>query len=196
MNVQEAIAAFLAPGPNPDGKGPPVAGKEGPWRLYTQRMISHRALGWICDDVYPDVVLGVATAEDFDDEEFTFRPIAAGVDHGTPQPVSGVPTTAKSGTPRTPKTAATDAPTATPVTAGATSAPASTLPQSAAPMSEDDMIELVTAIGSCGTVATLKQNAKERIHGRPMDHGQRQKLLNHYEAQLELIMKADKGGPS
>lgn len=192
---QEAIAAFLAPGPNPDGKGPPVAGKEGPWRLYTQRMISHRALGWICDDVYPDVVLGVATAEDFDDEEFTFRPISTGVDHGTQaQPVHGVPTTAKSGTPRTQKAPA-DPPQSQPTTPPPAQHDQQTSKASGPPLSEDDIIELITAIGNCGTVATLKQIAKERINNRQMDPGTRQKLLNHYEAQIELIMKADKGAP-
>ncbi len=38
--------------------------KAGPWSNYAQRMISHRALGWLCDDAYPDVMLGIGTAED------------------------------------------------------------------------------------------------------------------------------------
>ena len=41
-----------------------LTNKAGPWKGYTQRMISHRAIGWLCDDVYPDVLMGVGNAED------------------------------------------------------------------------------------------------------------------------------------
>lgn len=47
-----------------EAKAAGLLDKEGPWRGYTQRMISHRALGWICDDNCADVLMGIATAED------------------------------------------------------------------------------------------------------------------------------------
>jgi len=181
--LKEAIAAYLAPGPNPDGKGPAIAGKEGPWRLYTQRMISHRALGWICDDVYPDVVLGIATAEDFDQNEFTFRPITPGVDLLDAAPRQ--------------------APAPQPAAANSLPPPQSSQPTSstraaavAAPqeLSEDDIIEVITKIGQFGTETSLKQFAKENIHGRVGEGPARQRILNAYEAQLEQIRSADKAG--
>lgn len=57
--------------------------KAGPWSNYPQRMISHRALGWLCDDAYPDFMLGIGTAEDrFDgdviDADFVDVPAPAG----------------------------------------------------------------------------------------------------------------------
>lgn len=96
-----------------EAKAAGLLDKEGPWRNYSQRMISHRALGWLCDDVYPDIVLGVATAEDFDTEDqVTFRPIAQvgpDVELGAarpskpagPTPPPSAPATAKPANPKT-----------------------------------------------------------------------------------------------
>lgn len=70
-----------------------LTSKSGPWKLYPQRMLGHRALGWLCDDTYPDIVLGVSTAEDFDPKDYTFSPIpgAGGIEVGTPRALDSVP---------------------------------------------------------------------------------------------------------
>src|SRR6185436_6752829 len=150
---------------------------------YTQRMISHRALGWLCDDAYPDVVLGVATAEDFEGEQITFQPIASlggGVEVGhvtSPTPP-----------------AAGAAPAASPVaqsSAPAAARPAAPpAPEDKRPLTEDEAIELMTAIGKCGTVAALTEVAR-RIPYATMDEAERATWAKIYEDQRGEILRAD-----
>lgn len=47
-----------------EAKAAGLTEKAGPWKSYEKRMLSHRALGWLCDDACPDVTLGIGTAED------------------------------------------------------------------------------------------------------------------------------------
>lgn len=150
--------------------------KEGPWQGYPQRMISHRALGWLCDDVYPDIVLGVATAEDFD--EFTgnnFREIGDGMSVSTMPPaatpppsdvVPGVPAGTKDGNAKKP-----DAP---------------------ADMDEPTVIALIADMKKCMKKSELKAIGEKRIHGKPMSDATRARLLEVYETQVDLIDAADR----
>lgn len=186
---QEAIASFLAPGPNPDGKGPPIAGKEGPWRLYTQRMISHRALGWLCDDVYPDVVLGVATAEDFDQNEFTFRPIGGGMDISMSPPQTVAPSGPPPGVPTTAKQAG------EPIARGE-----SPLEQKKAPPApakkplddEDEIVEIIDEISKTETVDAARKVSQARVANREMTDAVRARMLAAYENHCDLIRDAAK----
>lgn len=136
--------------------------KDGPWRSFPQRMISHRALGWLCDDVYPDVVLGVANAEDFDGDEISFSPLG---------PAVGGITVGK--------------------IAAAASPPAPVKSTEPAPpgLTDDDIVELITAIGGAGTESTLKQ-VGGRIRAANVTQQQRDRLVKAYEDQLTEIRTA------
>jgi hypothetical protein len=57
-----------------DAKQAGLLGKGGPWTNYPRRMMSWKALGFLCDDTYPDIMLGVATKEDFDEEQIDVPP--------------------------------------------------------------------------------------------------------------------------
>lgn len=145
--------------------------KQGPWQQYTQRMISHRALGWLCDDTYPDVVLGVATAEDFDDPEtIAFQPVAAvspGVDLGTVPP------------PRT-----------TPAPASSAAKPAPPEDRRAA-LTEEDVVGIIEELSRAGTRAAVSELVAARINAaRPTDE-QRARLLAATNGQLAEIKRAD-----
>lgn len=158
-----------------EAKAAGLLSKDGPWKQYTQRMLSWRALGFLCDDAYPDVVLGIATAEDFEADAMTFKPISAGVELGA-QPVA-----AKS---------------ATPVIEVAP-APAKAEPAAAAPpakgpaLTEDDAIEIITAFGKCMSKVELKKVAAERVAPATMDQAMRDRLVSAYEDQLQLIYAAE-----
>lgn len=160
-----------------EAKAAGLLDKEGPWRGYWQRMISHRALGWLCDDAYPDVVLGVATAEDFEDDQIQFRPIAPvapGVDIGTVRAPAAAPAAREPGPPPAHHTKPAAAPAAKP------------------PLTEADVEEIITAIGKCETRATLRELATQRINGAVMDEATRKTLLEAYEGQLAEIEIAAK----
>jgi hypothetical protein len=201
--LAEAQEAGLAPDPKHNRPG-----KEGPWRQYTQRMISHRALGWLCDDVYPDIVMGVATAEDFDPGEFTFKPIGAGVELGSapsaPAPVaeviSGVPAGTKAANPpqEYPKDTSKQGD-GTP--AGAQPKVIADEPKKEVgsfakdpnkpPLEDDDdVIDIITRMGQTGTLIELRQFAVENIHGRSMSDQVRSRLLKAYEAHYQMIEDA------
>lgn len=209
---QEAIDAFLAPGKR-SGAGPNepmVAGKEGPWRQYTQRMISHRALGWICDDVYPDIVLGIATAEDFDQDEFTFRPIAPGVElqpapaPRQPEPVSGAPTTAKNANPKKAGAKADAAVAEAQVQApqefprdtskqGDATPAGGKRPEPSGPMLNDDELDdIIERTGKFTNEAEIKAWYEENVRNRQMTEVQRNKLLNVYGDQVDMIRDSAK----
>lgn len=47
-----------------EAKAAKLTDKAGPWQSYPKRMLSHRSLGWLCDDACPEVTLGIGTAED------------------------------------------------------------------------------------------------------------------------------------
>lgn len=170
---QEAIDAFLAPG-KPSGGGATVAGKEGPWRQFTQRMISHRALGWLCDDVYPDIVMGVATAEDFDAND-TYQPISSAAKAGAidvpPQASHEAPAATTGPSP-------VDPPKAKPATSGRP------------PIYEVEVEDLVAKIGEFTSAKDLRAWATENIQGRECSDAVREKLSKHYEDQLDLIKNA------
>lgn len=191
---KEAIAAFLAPGPNPDGKGPPVAGKEGPWRLYTQRMISHRALGWLCDDVYPDIVLGVATAEDFDQSEFTFRPITPGIELSASPPQHLAPVGPPPGVPTTAKLANEEPPAAKPASE------ASPLEQKKAPSpppktpleNEDEIQSIIDTISRTDKLPDARRVSQDLLANREMTDAVRARIVTAYENHCDLIRDASK----
>lgn len=163
--------------------------KDGPWQTYPQRMISHRALGWLCDDVYPDIVLGVATAEDFDDAEVTFKPIASvatGIELGEApgpakpkaSPPPGAPSTAKSANP--------------PVETAKTDTAKTDAPKTDRPLpTEDEIIDLIESMSKCGTVKALRELAFQRIAGVP-DGPIRDRLAKAYEAQRDEILEAER----
>lgn len=154
--------------------------KDGPWQQFPQRMISHRALGWLCDDAYPDVVLGVATAEDFNDDEITFAPIAqlgGGVELGT------VPQRSAPAQPAT-ETGARRDPAPTHGSGGAAATGGKPM------LTEDDVIDLLTQIGNAGTEASLKPIGA-RIGSSAMSEEHRAKLKASYADQLAEIRKAN-----
>ena len=146
--------------------------KEGPWQSYTQRMLSHRALGWLCDDAYPDVVLGVATAEDFadGDDRGVFQAlaqVAPGVDIGRLQA----------------------APTAAPTTSSAPAKPQP--PEDKRPaLTEDDVVDIIEQISRVGTELALREIWKHRISTARMDEHQRARLGKAYTDQLTEIKRA------
>lgn len=47
-----------------DAKRAGLAGKQGPWQQYPRRMLQMRARAWALRDVFPDVLRGVAMAEE------------------------------------------------------------------------------------------------------------------------------------
>jgi hypothetical protein len=158
-----------------DAKQANLLGKDGPWRNYPRRMMSWKALGFLCDDTYPDIMLGVATKEDFDDEEITFRPITtvgAGVELGTIPPKQPANTQQQQ--------------------APATSSAPATAPAQppVAQWSEDDIIEAITRIGNASSHVELKSIRKD-IWGRgTMDEATRARFAKAYEDQWTLIEHA------
>lgn len=159
--------------------------KEGPWQNYPQRMISHRALGWLCDDVYPDIVLGVSTAEDFDElQSQTFREIGGGMSlsfsdppaASTPQaastPSAGVPTTAKNANPTTPTQPAP--------------------PPKAEDLTEEEILSISADMKKTMDKKVLRDIGAKRIHGRAMSDRTRNRLLEVYEGQVDLIDSAER----
>lgn len=197
--LKEAQDAWLAPDPNAKPARP---GKEGPWREYTQRMISHRALGWLCDDVYADVMMGVATAEDFDPKEFTFKPIGGGVEiatmPGAPAAertqIAAVPADAKPANPTAPlphvseDLARAQLP---PKEPERSTAPAAQ-PVPAELTSEDEIEDLITQIGKFSTRAELKAWSHDNIKKRVMSEAVRARLVKAYEDQCDMIDDAEK----
>lgn len=178
---QEAIDAFLAPG-KPTGGGPPVAGKEGPWRQFTQRMISHRALGWLCDDVYPDVVMGVATAEDFDGAETNYQPISTAAKAGA----IDVPQTAQVSVPAS---LTEEQPTAK-SGPNPTDPPAKPKGNGKPPIFEIEVDDLIEKMGKFTNAKELRAWATDNIQGRECVEAIRKKLSDHYEGQLKQIADA------
>lgn len=51
-----------------DAKRAGLAGKQGPWSQYPKRMLQMRARAWALRDVFPDVLRGVAMAEEAQDQ--------------------------------------------------------------------------------------------------------------------------------
>jgi len=154
FTIQEAKAAGLTE-------------KDGPWRLYPQRMLGHRALGWLCDDVYPDIVLGVSTAEDFEPAEYAFTPIAGGVELGTPrppktvsEPISLVQSASASAPPASPPPSA---PSANPNTPAATAAPTTTGEPEA--MTNSEVEDIVALMMEATDLELLNDIARTSING-------------------------------
>lgn len=196
--LKEAQDAWLAPDPSRNRPG-----KEGPWRDYTQRMLSYRALGWLCDDAYQDVVMGVATAEDFDPKEFTFKPVGGGVELATipgapaaervaPAAVA-VPADAKPANEEARARVEADDPKAE---VGDFSRPegkeAQTVQQPATQVrkpleNEDEIVELITQVGKFSSHAELKKWSTENLKTRDMSEAVRARLLKAYESQLDMI---------
>lgn len=199
---QEAIDSGLAPGRR-TGAGPnehPMAGKEGPWRQYTQRMISHRALGWLCDDVYADIVMGVATAEDFDPKEFTFVPIGAGMELGTPNQIAAPevsstppPTSARNANTAPPAEPKTEYPKDT-SKQGDSSKAGAKRPEPEGPVldNEDEIAEFMERIGKFQNEPDLKKWCDENIKTRKMTDAVREKFARAYGDQRDLIREAAK----
>lgn len=50
-----------------DAKKAKLWGKEGPWTNYPTRMLQMRARAWACRDAFPDVLKGIAMAEEIQD---------------------------------------------------------------------------------------------------------------------------------
>lgn len=143
--------------------------KKGPWQTFPQRMLGHRALGWLCDDAYPDIVLGVATAEDFDPAEMSFSPIGGGVD------IAMLPrATAATAAPLPVQPAAVDA-------SSAAAAPE--------PMTEDDVLTIEARISEATSKESLKEIARVDITGakRQPTIAQRDRLLAAYSSQIKWL---------
>lgn len=54
-----------------------LIGKQGPWTQYPKRMMQMRARSWALRDVFPDVLRGMAVAEELQDIEQEVGPLAA-----------------------------------------------------------------------------------------------------------------------
>jgi hypothetical protein len=161
-----------------DAKQAGLLGKGGPWTNYPRRMMSWKALGFLCDDTYPDIMLGVATKEDFDEEQIEFRPIAtvgAGVELGT------IPPKAPANTQQQQQPAAASS---TPAT------PAQPVEQPMAQWDEDDIIEAITRIGNAGSHVDLKTIRKEIWARGPMTEAVRARFAKAYEDQFTMIEHA------
>ncbi len=165
-----------------DAKHAGLLNKEGPWKQYPRRMMSWKALGFLCDDTYPDIMLGVATKEDFDEEHITFRPItnvAPGIDLGT---VPAKPPANEAAAASSPARA--DDPKA--------EVGSFAKQPNAATWTEDEIVEAITSIGKAGTHAELKK-IKADIWGRgELDDATRQRFAKAYSEQWEMIADAIK----
>lgn len=173
-----------------EAKAAGLLNKDGPWQSYPQRMLGHRALGWLCDDAYPDIVLGVSTKEDFDDAEFTFTPIGAGVDLGVPK--GKTPANATQAPPPT-SSATSAAPPTAPATAPATEvAP----PAAGEAMTNDEASAISERIHECADEMALREIARVDVAGskRTMTNEQRDFLAKAYSMRLKEIRAAAQGG--
>ncbi len=148
-----------------------LAGKDGPWRAFPQRMISHRALGWLLDDTYPDILMGVATAEDFDEEADS----AAATMQALPAiaVVSAPPSAAKSA-------------------ASSTSAPTKSDKPAALEMSVEERDEIAKDVKACTTKPAVQDIMRKRIAPRAMSASTREWLKQVCGEHLDLIEEAAK----
>lgn len=65
-----------------DAKRAKLAGKDGPWQQYPQRMLQMRARSWALRDAFPDALKGLGVAEevrDYTPRNVTTRKVAEGV---------------------------------------------------------------------------------------------------------------------
>lgn len=164
-----------------EAKAAGLTAKEGPWRNYSQRMISWRALGWLVDDVYPDIVMGVATAEDFDSSDDGFRPIGDGVDLWVP------PGTEQGGT----TTIAPPGPAAKQAGASPLDPKKPPAPPPKTLITEEEVATHIAEMKRKNDEKSLKAYAAKEINDR-CDGSIRDRLLSAYQEQLELIRVAAK----
>lgn len=76
-----------------DAKRAGLAGKQGPWQQYPQRMIAHRARSWACRDGAADALMGLQVSEEVQDygpqaaRDVTPAPRKGGAIYADPDPV-------------------------------------------------------------------------------------------------------------
>lgn len=153
-----------------DAKKAGLTDKPGPWQQYPQRMLSARAAGYLCDDVYPDVCLGLATADAdvIDVAANEYRP---------------VPTAAAAPTP-TPTAAAAPPPTSAPASSAAPK-PTPT------PPNEDLITSWIERIALASTKSALEMVwAEIKPHVAGLDQATRERLNKVYTEQRAEIRKS------
>ncbi len=72
-----------------DAKKAGLAGKQGPWTQYPKRMMKLRARSYALRDVFPDVLKGMAIAEEEKDKEIDITPASASPESGAVKANSG-----------------------------------------------------------------------------------------------------------
>ncbi|WP_313582553.1 recombinase RecT [Acinetobacter variabilis] len=72
-----------------DAKKAGLSGKQGPWTQYPKRMMKLRARSYALRDVFPDVLKGMAVAEEEKDKEIDITPAAVTPESGTVKANSG-----------------------------------------------------------------------------------------------------------
>lgn len=72
-----------------DAKKAGLSGKQGPWTLYPKRMMKLRARSYALRDVFPDVLKGMAIAEEEKDKEIDITPAAVAPETPAAKPNSG-----------------------------------------------------------------------------------------------------------
>jgi hypothetical protein len=164
-----------------EAKAARLTSKDGPWQAFPQRMISHRALGWLLDDVYPDILMGVATAEDFDEVDSPVFKAIGGVEVSQPAkdikpaaaPITGAPKTAK------PAQAEVVTPTAQE-------------PPADEAMTDEEANAIEKLIVATKNRAQLKELIKARIEGQFMTTPTRDRLAQACTDQYTLFAEAAK----
>ena len=73
-NEEPAVSIFTME----DAKKAGLAGKQGPWTQYPKRMLKLRARSYALRDVFPDVLKGMAIAEEEKDKEIDITPASTG----------------------------------------------------------------------------------------------------------------------
>ncbi len=72
-----------------DAKKAGLSGKQGPWTQYPKRMLKLRARSYALRDVFPDVLKGMAIAEEEKDKEIDITPAAVSAESATAKANSG-----------------------------------------------------------------------------------------------------------
>lgn len=72
-----------------DAKKAGLSGKQGPWSQYPKRMLKLRARSYALRDVFPDVLKGMAIAEEEQDKEIDITPVIVSPETGDAKANSG-----------------------------------------------------------------------------------------------------------
>lgn len=84
-NEEPAVSIFTME----DAKKAGLSGKQGPWTQYPKRMLKLRARSYALRDIFPDVLKGMAIAEEEKDKEIDITPNVVGAGSSTTKANSG-----------------------------------------------------------------------------------------------------------